>query len=165
MKIFLCGSNQLSTFDRAEIQTFLQQYADKHEIHILCYKTIESEVLRFFVENEQLASHLFIYTIQPLHIFTTEFQKVVSFLSEQGAYIRSFDHANEAVYRSTYVSFVKKIIEDMDLILCFYNGDKHTAVIPVDTAKEIQKDAIIYDLPGTQEIKKNKQFEEKLRMM
>ncbi|CAM4369194.1 flagellar motor switch protein FliG [Bacillus manliponensis] len=164
MKIFLCGSNQLSTFDRAEIKSFLHEYAHKHEIHILCYKTIESEVLRFFVENEHLASHLFIYTIQPLHTFTEEFQKVVSFLYEQGAYIRSFDHENAAIYRSIYVSFVKQIVEDMDLVICFYNGDKHTAIIPIDIAKEIQKDAIIYDLPGTQATKANETFEQKLRM-
>ncbi len=31
--------------------------------------------------------------------------------------------------------FVKQIIEDTDLVLCFYNGDKHTSVIPVDVAK------------------------------
>lgn len=165
MKIFLCGSNQLSTFDRAEIKAFLHEYAHKHEIHILCYKTIEDEVLRFFVEHEHLAKHLFIYTIQSLHIFTEEFQNVVSFLTEQGAHIRSFDHASEAIYRSAYMSFVKQMVEDMDLVFCFYNGDKHTAVIPVDIAKEIQKDAIIYDLPGTQEIKMNKRFEQKLRMM
>ena len=33
----------------------------------------------------------------------------------------------------------------------FYNGDKHTSVIPVDVAKEAGIDAVIYDLPGLHE--------------
>ena len=49
--------------------------------------------------------------------------------------------------------FVKQIIEDTDLVLCFYNGDKHTSVIPVDVAKEAGIDAVIYDLPGLHESK------------
>ena len=46
---------------------------------------------------------------------------------------------------------MKQIIEDTDLVLCFYNGDKHTSVIPVDIAKEAGIDAVIYDLPGLHE--------------
>lgn len=165
MKIFLCGSNQLTKFDQAEIKTFLSEYAYKHEIHILCYKSIENEVLRFFVENERLAKHLFIYTIQPLHILTNEFQEVVSFLREQGANFRSFNYSENAIYRSKYMSIVKQVVEDTDLVFCFYNGDKHTAVIPIDIAKELGTDAIMYDLPGMQETQINKLFEQKLRMM
>lgn len=165
MKIFLCGSNQLTKFDQEEIKNFLSKYAYKHEIHILCYKSVENEVLRFFVENERLAKHLFIYTVQPLQTLTNEFQEVVSFLQEQGAQFHSFNHSESAVYRSKYMSIVKQVIENTDLVFCFYNGDKHTAVIPIDMAKELEIDAIMYDLPGVQETKSNKLFEQKLRMM
>ncbi len=61
--------------------------------------------------------------------------------------------------------FVKQIIEDTDLVLCFYNGDKHTSVIPVDIAKEAGIDAVIYDLPGLHEKQMKKSFEQKIRMM
>ncbi len=61
--------------------------------------------------------------------------------------------------------FVKQIIEDTDLVLCFYNGDKHTSVIPVDVAKEAGIDAVIYDLPGLHEKQMKKSFEQKIRMM
>lgn len=61
--------------------------------------------------------------------------------------------------------FVKQIIEDTDLVLCFYNGDKHTSVIPVDVAKEAGIDAVIYDLPGLHEKQMKKNFEQKIRMM
>lgn len=57
--------------------------------------------------------------------------------------------------------FVKQIIEDTDLVLCFYNGDKHTSVIPVDIAKEVGIDAVIYDLPGLYEKQMKKSFEQK----
>ncbi len=61
--------------------------------------------------------------------------------------------------------FVKQIIEDTDLVLCFYNGDKHTSVIPVDVAKEAGINAVIYDLPGLHEKQMKKSFEQKIRMM
>lgn len=48
MNIFLCGSNQLTALDQEEIKKFLTDYAHKHKIYILCYKSIENEVLRFF---------------------------------------------------------------------------------------------------------------------
>ena len=46
MNIFLCGSNQLTALDQEEIK-ILTDYAHKHKIYILCYKSIENEVLRF----------------------------------------------------------------------------------------------------------------------
>lgn len=58
----------------------LIDYAHKHKICILCYKSIENEVLRFFIENERLAQNLCFYTLQPLHVLTDEFQEVVDYL-------------------------------------------------------------------------------------
>lgn len=80
MNIFLCGSNQLTALDQEEIKKFLIDYAHKHKIYILCYKSIENEVLRFFIENERLAQNLCLYTLQPLHVLTDEFQEVVDYL-------------------------------------------------------------------------------------
>lgn len=57
--------------------------------------------------------------------------------------------------------FVKQIIEDTDLVLCFYNGDKHTSVIPVDVAKDAGIDAVIYDLPGLHEKQMKKTLNKK----
>ncbi|MGG2066258.1 flagellar motor switch protein FliG [Bacillus sp. S14(2024)] len=165
MNIFLCGSNQLTTLDQTEIKSFLSEYAYKHRIYVLCYKSIENEVLRFFVENERLAPNLYIYTLQPLHVLSDEFQDIVVYLKAQGAQFFSFNHPNEAVYRSEYMFFVKQIIEDTDLVLCFYNGDKHTAVIPVDVAKETGTNAVIFDLPGLQDHPNRTNFEHKIRIM
>ncbi|MEH7462391.1 flagellar motor switch protein FliG [Bacillus thuringiensis] len=165
MNIFLCGSNQLTTLDQAEIKNFLSEYAYKHRIYVLCYKSIESEVLRFFVENEHLAPNLSIYTLHPLHVLSDEFQDIVAYLKVQGAQFFSFNHPNEAIYRSEYMFFVKQIVKESDLVLCFYNGDKHTAVIPIDIAKEARKNAVIFDLPGLQDKEDNKNFEQKIRMM
>ncbi|MDM5238510.1 flagellar motor switch protein FliG [Bacillus cereus] len=165
MNIFLCGSNQLTALDQEEIKKFLTDYAHKHKIYILCYKSIENEVLRFFIENERLAQNLCLYTLQPLQAVTDEFQEVVDYLKKHGAEYVAFDHPTESIYRSDYMFFVKQIIEDTDLVLCFYNGDKHTSVIPVDVAKEAGIDAVIYDLPGLHEKQMKKSFEQKIRMM
>lgn len=80
MNIFLCGSNQLTALDQEEIKKFLTDYAHKHKIYILCYKSIENEILRFFIENERLAQNLCLYTLQPLQALTDEFQEVVDYL-------------------------------------------------------------------------------------
>ncbi|PHA01941.1 flagellar motor switch protein FliG [Bacillus pseudomycoides] len=165
MNIFLCGSNELTTLDQTEIKNFLSEYAHKHQIYVLCYKSIENEVLRFFVENERLAPNLYIYTLQPLHLLSDEFQDIVAYLKGQGAQFFSFNHPSEAIYRSEYMFFVKQIIEDTDLVLCFYNGDKHTSVIPVDVAKEANTNAVIFDLPGLQDHQERTGFEQKMRIM
>lgn len=52
MNIFLCGSNQLTALDQEEIKKFLTDYAHKHKIYILCYKSIENEVLRFSLKTK-----------------------------------------------------------------------------------------------------------------
>ncbi|PIE95972.1 flagellar motor switch protein FliG [Bacillus fungorum] len=165
MNIFLCGSNQLTALDREEIKKFLSDYAHKHKIYILCYKSIENEVLRFFVENERFSQNLCLYTLQPLHLLTDEFQEVVDYLKTYGAQHIAFDHSYDSIYRSEYVFFVKQIVEDSNLVFCFYNGDKHTSVIPVDVAKDAGIDAVIYDLPGLHEKQMNKSFEQKIRIM
>ncbi|MGQ0438702.1 hypothetical protein ACT4UT_13300, partial [Bacillus sp. B-TM1] len=87
------------------------------------------------------------------------------YLKKHGAEYVAFDHPSDSIYRSDYMFFVKQIIEDTDLVLCFYNGDKHTSVIPVDVAKEAGIDAVIYDLPGLHEKQMKKNFEQKIRMM
>ena len=122
MNIFLCGSDQLTALDQEEIKKFLIDYAHKHKICILCYKSIENEVLRFFIENERLAQNLCFYTLQPLHVLTDEFQEVVDYLKKHGAEYIAFDHPSNSIYRSDYMFFVKQIVEDTDLVLCFYKG-------------------------------------------
>lgn len=103
MNIFLCGSNQLTALDQEEIKKFLTDYAHKHKIYILCYKSIENEILRFFIENERLAQNLCLYTLQPLQALTDEFQEVVDYLKKHGAEYVAFDHPSDSIYRSDYM--------------------------------------------------------------
>ena len=64
MNIFLCGSNQLTALDQEEIKKFLTDYAHKHKIYILCYKSIENEVLRFHCKRKTRSKFM------PLHATT-----------------------------------------------------------------------------------------------
>ena len=84
-------------------QKFLTDYAHKHKIYILCYKSIENEVLLFFVENERLAQNLCLYTLQPLQAVTDEFQEIVDYLKSHGAEYVAFDHPSDSIYRSDYM--------------------------------------------------------------
>ena len=61
------------------------------------------------------------------------------------------------------ICFVKQIIEDTDLVLCFIMGTNiHLSSLSM-LQKEAGIDAVIYDLPGLHE-KQMKSFEQK-RMM
>ncbi|MFD3446016.1 hypothetical protein ACFDTO_15590 [Microbacteriaceae bacterium 4G12] len=165
MNIFLCGSNDLTALDGQEIYNYLSRYAPKHNIHLLCYKSIENEVLRFFVENEELASHLHVYTLQPLHELSHVFRDIMEYLDAQGNNYSSFNYSSTKIYRSRYIDFLKQIFQNIDLVLCFYNGNNHTAVIPVDVAKECKIDALIYDLPGDNKDLARQSLKNKMRVI
>lgn len=128
------------------------------------YYVINLSKMRFFVSSSKTndsLKNLCLYTLQPLQALTDEFQEVVDYLKKHGAEYVAFDHPSDSIYRSDYMFFVKQIIEDTDLVLCFYNGDKHTSVIPVDVAKDAGIDAVIYDLPGLHEKQMKKTLNKK----
>ncbi|MDG4656184.1 flagellar motor switch protein FliG [Ectobacillus antri] len=165
MNLFVCGSNQLTSADKKVIRTFLKQYAPKHSIHVLCYKSIENEVLRFFLENETYAPHLHIYTFQPFANMTAWFQDMVSHFLSLGAHYTSFNHVLIPLYRSDYVQYTRNLVKQVDLVVCFYNGDTHKSVIAADIAKENGIDTFICDLPGEHTERANRQLERMLRLL
>lgn len=134
-------------------------------IHVLCYKSMENEVFRFFLENEHLAPHLHIYTLQPLESLSGSFQEMISYFISLGSQYASFGHMSPNVYRSEYIRYLKVIFQDIDLVICCYNGDKPSSVIPADVAKECGIDAFICDLPKENEILAQQSFESKLRLL
>lgn len=165
MNLFVCGSNQLTTWDKKTIQKFLTRYASKHSIHVLCYKSIENEVLRFFLEHEELISRLHIYTFHPLENLSNAFQEMIPHLVSLGGHYSSFGYMNASLYRSDYIQYVQILLKNMDLVVCFYNGDTHTSVIPADIAKEHGIDAFICDLPGENRELAHRKFENMLRLL
>ncbi|MCP8968833.1 flagellar motor switch protein FliG [Ectobacillus ponti] len=165
MNIFVCGSSHLSAADQTEIEQFLLRYAPKHQVHVLSYKNIEREVLRFFVQRDHLAPQLHMYSLQPIHTLSPSFQSIVHYLEEQGARYVSFGYAHSSIYRSEYITYLRSVLLGIELVVCFYNGDSHTSVIPVDVAKEMGIDAVIYELPGENAGETHRRLADKLRVI
>lgn len=51
MKVAFVGPSNLTSFDKSEIEHHIKDIISKgHEVHILAYRSIESEIFRFFIE-------------------------------------------------------------------------------------------------------------------
>lgn len=147
MQIYVAGSHRLSEWDKKEIYQYLEKYAAVNHIHLLAFKSIENEVLRFFLENEALAPRLSIYTLPSLECLPEPFCGAITYLQELGASHQHFYYYDTQIAKTKLELFQEAIIEKMDLVCCFYNGDKPADMIPVDVAKQLGVQSAIYDLP------------------
>lgn len=153
MNIFITGSSSLTRLDKIEIRKYLENYITNHHIHIMCYRSIESEVLAFFIENDEYAHQLHLYSFQPMDHLQESIKQSVQYLREKGAKYHSFGIEDVLIKRSIYEETWKTLLEEADLVISFYNKDKPSALIPVDIAAEMNMDAMIYHLPGFDETK------------
>lgn len=165
MNIFLTGSRDLTEIDKNEIYTYLERYGWNHDIHVLCDKSVENEVLKFFIENDSFSKKLHIYTFQPYRMLPSFLKKPIDFLKEKGANYTSFEIEEMNIKRTPYETSVEEILSVADLIISFYNGDNSKRLIPIDVAKEMGIDAMIYDLPGHDENKIEVSMEHKVRVV
>lgn len=165
MDVFLAGSSVLTKYDKEEINQYLKTYVPKNTIHLLCYRSLETEVLKFFIENDEYASKLHIYTLQPFDNSTSLLKESILYLKSKGSLYHSFNHEGVEVRRAFYQQAWKEMLKSIDLVVCFYNGDKPSALIPVDIAKEVGVDGMIFDLPGYQKEKRNRKIKDKVRVV
>lgn len=148
MKIALTGPQELTDYDKKDIETYLRAIVHEHEIILLAYRSIEIELFKFFINNAEFASKLTIYTFQNLDELPESLNQSIRFLISHGANYRSFNHDESLVKRDVYVAAWRSIIERVDTVVSFYNQEKITLMIPIDEAKAMNKKGIIYYLPG-----------------
>lgn len=166
VRIALIGPSELSEFDQKEIEENLEDFLSKgNEIAILAYRSIEIEVFKYFIEHIEQTPLLHIYTFQPFSLLPEKVKASIEFLVENGATYQSFDFEEILIRRTMYVETWKVILEDCDLVVCFYDGEKPTLMIPVDEAKKMQKKSVIYRLPKRDEELFLREAEEKIRII
>lgn len=166
MKIALVGPSELTEFDQKEIEENLEDFLSKgNEIVLLAYRSIEIEVFKYFIEHIEQAPLLHIYTFQPFSLLPDKVKASIEFLLEHGATYRSFEFEEILIKRSMYTETWRMILTDCDLIVCFYDGEKSTLMIPVDEAKRMQKKSVIYRLPKMNQEFFLQQAEEKIRII
>lgn len=172
MKIALIGPSELTEFDKKDIQENLADFVSKgNEIAILAYRSIEIEVFKYFIQtmddtgNLELASKLHIYTLQPLSLLPEKIKASVDYLVEHGASYHTFGLEQMMVRRPAYVETWNYILQDVDVMVCFYDGEKPTLLIPVDEAKKSGIKSVIYQLPRASEEHFFLQTEQKIRII
>lgn len=143
----------MTEFDKKEVENYIEAIADEHEIHFLAYRSIETEVFKFFVSNEHLAHNLFIYTFQSKTNLPKNLLTPIEYLESQGATYTSFEQDDFLIKRKQYISTWSDILQECDSVVSFYNGERPSLLIPVDEAKKQRKKAFIYYLPGLDEKK------------
>lgn len=161
----MSGSRQLTEFDKRDIQAYLEKYVQQHQIKILCYRNIESEVLKYFINNDQKAMQLTIYSFQPLERLPEKLKKSIEYLVTKGSHYISFNMLDMQIKRSVYEESWRTMLVNTDLSLCFYNGDLSVSLIPIDIAKEQGVDAMVYDLPALSEEKLFRSLEDKMKIV
>lgn len=166
MKIALIGPSELSEFDQKEIEDNLEDFLSKgNEIALLAYRSIEIEVFKYFIEHIEQAPLLHIYTFQPLSLLPEKIKASIEFLVDNGATYNSFEVEEILIRRTMYVETWKVILDDCDLVVCFYDGVKASLMIPVDEAKKMEKKSVIYRLPNQDHEHFLLQSEEKIRII
>lgn len=166
MKIALVGPSELTEFDQKEIEENLEDFLSKgNEIVLLAYRSIEIGVFKYFIEHIEQAPLLHIYTFQPFSLLPDKVKVSIEFLMENGATYQSFEFEEMLIKRSMYTETWRTILADCELVVCFYDGEKPTLMIPVDEAKKMQKKSVIYRLPKTNEDHFLQHAEEKIRII
>lgn len=149
MKIALTGPSELTEYDKKDIENYVDAVVREHEIFILAYRSIEIEIFKYFVNHSEYASRLTIYTFQNLDELPETLKTPIRFLISKGANFRSFNHEEVLVKRTTFVNAWQTIINNIDLVVSFYDNKKTTLMIPIDEAKMKKKKGIVYYLPGS----------------
>lgn len=159
------GTNDLTEYDRKEIQNYLSKVTNEHSIVILAHNSIEIEVLTFFLKNIHLAPKLTIYTFQSFDKIPKKLKESILYLVELGAKFNSFEFKGDRILRPYFIECWKEIIKKTDLVVSFYDNKKYKVIIPIDIAKELGKEAMIYNLPGDNLIKHKHKMEHKVRIL
>lgn len=154
MKIALIGPSELTELDKKEIADNIEDFVSKgNEIVLLAYRSIEIEVFKYFVQNidekigADAASRLHIHTFQPLQYLPEKIKAPIEYLTEKGASYHSFEFNQTLIRRSMYTESWREILSDVDIMVCFYDGEKSTLMIPIDEANKMGKRAVVYKLP------------------
>lgn len=174
MDIALIGPKEITEFDKQEIEGYIEELATdywdettgsmkQNHIHFLAYRSIETEVFSFFIENEHLAERLTIYTFQSFDHLPKNKRMTIQFLIDCGANHVTYDHNDILIKRTMYTYVWKDIIDASDSVISFYDNQKTSLLIPIDIAKSQRKKAYIYSLPGMDEAKFELGTEKKLK--
>ncbi|WP_088362490.1 hypothetical protein [Bacillus cereus] len=124
-RVALFAPYHLNDKELETVFDFLYDVIDETKFSILFYRTIDLDIVRFFLElPEEYAKHLEIHLPGTLNsIEDPALKQGIKFLSENGTEIVEHFFTAEALIDNQYNSILKKMIMNVDEVLSFYKSD------------------------------------------
>lgn len=164
MRIALFGPNVLTPFDQQEIRNYIEAVIEEHSVSVLD-RSIEREVFKFFVENEQYAHKLTIYTFQEFEYLQSDIQTTIQFLIKKGSAYKSFYNNEPVIRRTPFIETWEFIMDENDAIMTFFDGKNPKLMIPSDIAKKMNKRPFQFSLPLYNESLMNRKPTDKIKII
>ncbi|MGF7535700.1 hypothetical protein AAGG74_18765 [Bacillus mexicanus] len=157
-RIALFAPNRLDSDELSKVFEFMYDVIDDTHISVLFYRTIDLDIVRFFLElPEEYSKHLTIHL--PGSLYDLEDQGLiegVKFLSSNGTEVieHLYTNANELV-REEYDSILKQMIINVDEVFVFYKRDRKQIsklTMPFNYSKKYKKLGYINHLDKNNQI-------------
>lgn len=143
-RIALFAPYHLNDKELERVFEFLYDVIDDTHLSILFYRTIDLDIVRFFLElPEEYASHLTIHLPGRLeNIKETALREGISFLMENGTEVVEHLFETDTLIRDEYDHILKQIIMNVDEVLSFYKRDSKQVsklLMPFNHSKRFKK--------------------------
>ena len=157
-RIALFAPYHLNDNELEKVFEFLYDVIDETHISVLFYRTIDLDIVRFFLElPEDYAKHLTIHLTGDLNSITdVALKEGIAYLQANGCEIIEHFFNTETLIREEYDSILRQIIMNVDEVLSFYKRDQKQIsklLMPFNHAKRYKKIGYIGHL------EKDKEFE------
>jgi hypothetical protein len=157
-RIALFAPYHLNEKELEKVFDFLYDVIDDTHLSVLFYRTIDLDLVRFFLElPEEYASHLTIHLPGSIDtIKDNALKEGISFLVENGAELIEHQFETDTLVREEYDYILKQMIMNVDEVLSFYKRDVKQVsklLMPFNHSKRFKKIGYIGHLD------KDKEFE------
>jgi len=143
-RIALFAPYHLNDRELEKVFEFLYDVIDETHLSVLFYRTIDLDIIRFFLElPEEYAKHLTIHLPGSLEtIKDVALKEGIKFLMENGTELVEHQFGSETLIREEYDHILKQIVMGVDEVLSFYKRDEKQIsklLMPFNHSKRFKK--------------------------
>lgn len=155
--IAMFAPDNLNKEELTETFELLYDIIDDSKFNFLLYRTIDIEMIRFFLElPDKYASHLKIHVVDRVNTINNKAVKQgLEYLMENGTEVREHFFRTEFLTDEPYDEILKEIVMESDEVLSFYNYDPlqiSKLLRPFNHSKKYKKNGYIKHLGTNKEI-------------
>ncbi|MCK2000099.1 hypothetical protein MZM54_01705 [[Brevibacterium] frigoritolerans] len=143
-RIALYAPYHLNEKELERVFEFLYEVIDETHISTLFYRTIDLDIVRFFLElPEEYASHLTIHLPGSMGNITDKaLLQGILFLQGNGAEVIEHNFESDTLVREEYDYILKQMVMNVDEVLSFYKRDEKQIsklLMPFNHSKRYKK--------------------------